>query len=49
MQPKVLEVNFGPDCVRACKYHPAFYDHVFECLFLDEMSHSPQLPVTKLL
>lgn len=48
MQPKLLEVNFSPDCIRACKYHSEFYDHVFECLFVNETSHSPDLPVTKL-
>lgn len=33
-QPKLLEMTFSPDCHRACKYHPSFYDDVFECLYL---------------
>ena len=49
MEPRLLEVNFIPDCVRACKYHPNFFNHVFEVLFLDQNSHSVDLPVTQLL
>jgi tubulin--tyrosine ligase-like protein 12 len=32
-QPKLLEMTFSPDCNRACKYHPTFYNDIFECLF----------------
>ncbi|XP_068806970.1 tubulin--tyrosine ligase-like protein 12 isoform X1 [Struthio camelus] len=36
MQPQILEVNFNPDCDRACKYHPTFFNDVFSTLFLDK-------------
>jgi tubulin--tyrosine ligase-like protein 12 len=49
MEPRLLEVNFIPDCVRACKYHPDFFNHVFEVLFFDQNSRSKDLPVTQLL
>lgn len=36
MQPVLLEINFSPDCKRACEYYPNFYNDIFKCLFLDE-------------
>ncbi|CAF1032262.1 unnamed protein product [Adineta steineri] len=35
IQPKLLEVNFAPDCDRACASHPNFYNQVFNVLFRD--------------
>lgn len=36
MQPKLLEVNYTPDCKRACDYYPEFYNDIFKLLFLDQ-------------
>lgn len=36
IQPKLLEINWTPDCQRACEYYPNFYNEIFELLFLDE-------------
>jgi Tubulin-tyrosine ligase family len=37
MSPKILEINWGPDCKRACDYYPEFFDNVFAHLFLGEV------------
>lgn len=36
IQPKLLEVNWMPDCDRACQYYPNFYNDIFSLFFLDE-------------
>ncbi|CAF4877088.1 unnamed protein product, partial [Rotaria socialis] len=35
VQPKLLEINFTPDCYRACTFYPNFYNQVFNVLFRD--------------
>ncbi len=36
IQPKLLEINWGPDCERACLFYPEFFDNVFSVLYLDQ-------------
>ncbi|CAH0728524.1 unnamed protein product, partial [Brenthis ino] len=36
IQPKLLEVNWMPDCRRACEYYPNFYNDIFSVMFLDK-------------
>uniref|UniRef100_A0A1B6J2G9 Tubulin--tyrosine ligase-like protein 12 SET-like domain-containing protein n=1 Tax=Homalodisca liturata TaxID=320908 RepID=A0A1B6J2G9_9HEMI len=36
VEPKLLEINWMPDCQRASEYYPDFYNDIFELLFLDE-------------
>ncbi|KAH9525039.1 Tubulin--tyrosine ligase-like protein 12 [Bulinus truncatus] len=36
IQPMLCEVNFSPDCARACKYHPSFVNDIFSVLFLND-------------
>ncbi|TGZ61462.1 hypothetical protein CRM22_007976 [Opisthorchis felineus] len=38
IHPVICEVNYSPDCKRACQYHPDFFNHAFSCLFLNEAS-----------
>lgn len=35
--PQLLEINWMPDCARACQYYPNFYNDVFSMLFLNEI------------
>ena len=39
--PQVLEVNYGPDCERACRYHPNFFNYIFSLLFLGDSEGWP--------
>ena len=38
-QPKILEVTFSPDCGRACKFNPNFFNEVFGCLFMNDVKN----------
>lgn len=38
VEPQICEVNFTPDCTRACHYYPNFHNEVFDFLFLDRDS-----------
>lgn len=38
IQPTLLEVNWMPDCKRACEYYPTFFEEVFNALFVDIVS-----------
>ncbi|XP_004537531.1 tubulin--tyrosine ligase-like protein 12 [Ceratitis capitata] len=39
MQPKLLEINWTPDCKRACDYYPDFFNDIFKLLFLGEQNN----------
>lgn len=39
--PQVLEVNYVPDCERACQYHPNFFNFIFSLLFLGDSNGWP--------
>lgn len=41
--PRVCEVNYCPDCTRACEYHPSFFNDVFSTLFLGEPQNAVEL------
>lgn len=39
-EPKLLEFTFSPDCIRACKFYPTFYNEILEALFLGKLSEN---------
>lgn len=36
IQPILLEINWMPDCRRACEYYPNFYNDIFSVMFLNK-------------
>lgn len=36
IQPIMLEMNWMPDCRRACEYYPNFYNDIFSVMFLNK-------------
>ncbi|XP_037044332.1 tubulin--tyrosine ligase-like protein 12 [Bradysia coprophila] len=46
MAPKLLEINWTPDCKRACEYYPDFYNNIFKLLFLNQMNDSAFRKIT---
>lgn len=46
MQPKLLEINWMPDCKRACEYYPDFYNDIFKLLFLNEANDTSFKKIT---
>ena len=38
LEPHVIEMNFQPDCTRACKFVPEYYNDLFSTLFLEKES-----------
>ncbi|KAJ8957629.1 hypothetical protein NQ318_017518 [Aromia moschata] len=40
IKPQILEMNFTPDCKRACDYYPDFFNDIFHLLFLDNESEA---------
>uniref|UniRef100_A0A1A9Z5I3 Tubulin--tyrosine ligase-like protein 12 SET-like domain-containing protein n=1 Tax=Glossina pallidipes TaxID=7398 RepID=A0A1A9Z5I3_GLOPL len=47
MQPKILEINWTPDCKRACDYYPEFFNDIFKLLFLNETNNEVFRPLKK--
>ncbi|RNF18024.1 putative tubulin tyrosine ligase [Trypanosoma conorhini] len=43
LEPSLLEINYSPDCKRACKYHPEFFNDVFKTLFLGTPANMTRL------
>ena len=47
VQPKLLEINFTPDCHRACTFYPNFYNQVFNVLFRDITSEQDVIDISE--
>lgn len=45
IQPKLLEINWVPDCKRACNYYPEFFNDIFKLLFLDLTNENVFRPI----
>ena len=35
---EIIEINYQPDCTRACKFVPEFYNDIFSTLFFEKDS-----------
>lgn len=46
MAPKLLEINWTPDCKRACEYYPDFYNNIFKLLFLNQSNDNAFRKIT---
>jgi len=46
IQPKLLEINFTPDCHRACTFYPNFFNQVFNVLFRDETEQQDVIDIS---
>ena len=38
LEPYIIEINYQPDCTRACKFIPEFYNDIFSTLFFEKES-----------
>ena len=38
LDPYIIEINYQPDCTRACKFIPEFYNDIFSTLFFEKES-----------
>nr|CCC94833.1 conserved hypothetical protein [Trypanosoma congolense IL3000] len=43
LEPSLLEITFSPDCHRACRYHPSFFNDIFHTLFLGNPTNVTRL------
>jgi tubulin--tyrosine ligase-like protein 12 len=38
LEPHIIEINYQPDCTRACKFVPEYYNDIFSTLFFEQES-----------